>query len=96
MAAISDPESGPLVKREVLDILYDMDLLRDRSRRALARACWFVSQDRDFVELHPLQENSRRYTSHIAWIEQARIFSRFSVGGENCFDILSFHEATPE
>jgi hypothetical protein len=94
--ALSDPEGGPAIKREVLDILYDMDLLRDRSRRALARACWFVSQDRDFVELHPLQENSLRYASHIEWIEQARIFSRFSVGGENCFDILSFHGQAPD
>ena len=81
------------VKREVLDVLYDLDLLRDRSRRVLARGCWFVSQGRDFVSLHPLEAIRQRYKSHQEWIDQARqLFSPYTVGGENCFDMLSFKE----
>jgi hypothetical protein len=96
LEAVSDVAVADKIKREVLDVLYDLDLLRDRSRRALARACWFISHDRDFVRLHPIEEIRRRYPSHIERIEQARRFiSRFSVGGENCFDMLSFHAQPP-
>lgn len=95
MQAVSDPALAGKIKREVLDVLYDLDLLRDRSRRALARACWFVSHDRNFVSLHPIEEIRRRYRSHIEWIEQARLhISRYSVGGENCFEMLSFDPPT--
>ena len=91
---LSDQALSAKVKHEVMDILYDLDLLRDRSRRALARACWFVSQDRNFVSLHPIEEVRRRYNSHAEWIEQARRhISPFSVGGVNCFDMLSYKPA---
>ena len=96
LLAVSDPATAGKIKREVLDVLYDLDLLRDRSRRALARACWFISHDRSFVLLHPIEEIRRRYPSHIEWIEQARRFiSAFSVGGENCFDMLSYRVPPP-
>jgi hypothetical protein len=90
--AVSDGMVVGKVKQEVLDILYDLNLIRDRSRRAFARACWFVSKGRDFVSLHPIDEIRQRYTSHQEWIEQARRFlSSYSVGGKNCFDMLSFN-----
>ncbi len=96
MEAVSDVATAGKVKQEVLDVLYDLDLLRDRSRRAFARACWFVSQGRDFVSLHPIEEIRRRYPSHLEWIEQARLLiSPYSVGGENCFDMLSFEAPGP-
>jgi hypothetical protein len=92
--AVSDAAMAGKVKHEVLDVLYDLDLLRDRSRRVFARACWFVSQGRDFVSLHPLEAIRQRYKSHQEWIEQARLLiSPYSVGGENCFAMLSFNEA---
>ena len=94
--AVSDAAVADKVKREVLDILYDLDLIRDRSRRVLARACWFVSQGRDFVSLHPIEAIRQRYKSHLEWIEQARLhISPYSVGGENCFDMLSFGRPSP-
>ena len=94
--AVLDPVTSDRIKREVLDVLYDMDLLRDRSRRTVARACWFLAHDRDFVRLHPIEEIRRRYASHVEWIEQARQhISPFSVGGENCFDMLRY-EAPPQ
>jgi hypothetical protein len=89
-AADADPLDAD-TKREALDILYDLNLIRDRSRRIFARACWFVSQGRDFVALHPIEEIRTRYDSHLEWIEKARVLiSPYSVGGENCFDMLSF------
>ena len=91
--AVSDKAVAGKVKHEVLDVLYDLDLLRDRSRRVLVRACWFVSQGRAFVPLHPLEAIRQRYKSHQEWIDQARqLFSPYTVGGENCFDMLSFKE----
>ncbi|RUV12758.1 hypothetical protein, partial [Mesorhizobium sp. M1A.F.Ca.IN.022.04.1.1] len=42
-AAVAKPDKEPKIKHEVLDILYDADLLRQRSRRFLARACWLFS-----------------------------------------------------
>ena len=96
MQAVSDVATAEKVKSEVLDVLYDLDLLRDRSRRLVARACWFVSQGRDFVSLHPMEEIRRRYASHLEWIEQARLhISPYSVGGQNCFDMLSFEAPAP-
>ena len=89
--AVSDAAVAGKAKQEVLDILYDLNLIRDRSRRAFARACWFVSQGREFVSLHPIEAIRARYKSHQEWIEQARILiSPYSVGGGNCFDMLSF------
>jgi hypothetical protein len=91
--AVSDAAMAKKVKREVLDILYDLDLLRDRSRRSFARACWLVSQGHDFVSLHPLQAISQSYNSHQKWIEQAKLVtSSYRVGGESCYDMLSFKE----
>lgn len=98
LRAVSDAATSGKVKREVLDVLYDLDLLRDRSRRVFARACWFVSQGRQFVSLRPLEAIRRRYKSHQEWIEQARVLiSPYRVGGESCFAMLSFKDpkATP-
>jgi hypothetical protein len=95
-AAVADSATAGKVKHEVLDILYDLDLLRDRSRRLFARACWFLSQGRNFVSLRPIQEIGQHYKSHREWIEKARPFmSPYSVGGDSCFDMLSFREAAP-
>lgn len=90
--AVVDPALSGTIKREVLDVLYDLDMVRDRSRRAVARACWLLAHDRDFVRLHPIEEIRRRYPAHVEWIEQARkVLSPFSLGGENCFDLLSYN-----
>ena len=92
--AVSDPTLAAKVKQEVMDILYDLDLLRDRSRRAFASACWLISHDRDFVSLHPIEKIRRSYDSHVEWIEQARhLIYPFSVGGENCFVMLNYKPA---
>jgi hypothetical protein len=91
--AVADAATAAKVKQEVLDVLYDLDLLRDRSRRVFARACWFMSQGRDFVSLHPMEAIRKRYKSHQEWIEQAKLLiSPYRVGGENCFAMLSYKE----
>jgi hypothetical protein len=93
--AVLDPVAADAIKREALDVLYDLDLLRDRSRRIVARACWFLAHDRDFVRLHPIEEIGQPYATHGEWIEQARRFiAPFSIGGENCFDMLRYTSPT--
>ena len=49
--SISDPSVAASVKREVLDVLWDYAWLRDRSRRLVGRACWFLSEGPKFLSL---------------------------------------------
>ena len=99
----ADPEklgaetlADPKVKREVLDIFYDMDMLRDRSRRVVARACWFLSQGDNFLTTAPLDGIEKRYKSHQEWLDQAKtLVSAYSVGGEDCFSMLSYKGSAP-
>jgi hypothetical protein len=89
--AISDAVVAGKAKHEALDILYDLDLLRDRSRRAFARACWLVSQGSIFSSLRPIEPLSRTYGSHQEWVRQAKqTLSPYRVGKENCFDLLGY------
>jgi hypothetical protein len=91
--AVSDEATAGKAKHEVLDILYDLDLLRDRSRRTFARACWFVSQGSDFVSLHPIEAMTKSYGSHQKWIDEVRpALSAYRIGSETCFDMLDFKE----
>ena len=99
----ADPEklspgtlADPKVKKEVLDIFYDMDMLRDRSRRVVARACWFLSHGDDFLTVPPLEGIEKRYKSHQEWLDQAKaLVSAYSVGGEDCFSMLSYQGGAP-
>jgi len=77
------------VKREVLDVLWDYAWLRDRSRRLVGRACWFLSHGPKFLSLKPIQAVEARYLSHGEWLEQAQtIYKQASVGGEDCYAML--------
>ena len=90
--ALADPK----IKREVLDIFYDMDMLRDRSRRVVARACWFLSRGNDFLTVTPLAGIEKRYKSHQEWLDQAKpLLSPYSVGGQDCFSMLSYKGSAP-
>ncbi|WP_413991260.1 hypothetical protein ACMDCR_03885 [Labrys okinawensis] len=92
--AISDPVAAGKAKHEALDILYDLDLLRDRSRRAFARACWLVSQGSIFASLGPIEPLSKTYGSHQEWIRQAKqTLSPYRVGNENCFELLGYKKS---
>ncbi|MFL6690328.1 MAG: hypothetical protein ACJ8IR_09120 [Alphaproteobacteria bacterium] len=94
--ALSDPAKEAKIKDEVLDIFYDADLLRDRSRRLLGRACWFVKSGRKFVSLRPLRAVEADYKSHTAWLHEAKSFyGQLQGNGTNCFELLHYSTVPP-
>jgi hypothetical protein len=89
--AVATPEMEQKIKQEVLDIFYDADLLRHRSRRLLGRACWFFSTGAGFVALDPIDEIEADYTSHKEWLDRARpIYARSISGSGDCFRMLRY------
>jgi hypothetical protein len=90
---VSDQGIGSNVKREVLDVLWDYAWLRDRSRRLVGRACWFLSQGPELLSLKPIPAVETRYDSHREWLVQARkAYEQVSAGGENCYAMLRVAE----
>lgn len=86
---VTDPGKEAAIKSELREIFYDMDLLRDRARRAVGRACWFVSSGPRFVRLKPLDEIEADYKTHDEWLRHAqRAYVQFDAGRENCFTLL--------
>lgn len=89
--AIADPEKQRRIKQEVLDILWDADLLRQRSRRLLGRACWLFSNGGDFVKLAPVDEIEAEARSHQEWIDRSKPFlSQLPSGSGDCFKLLRY------
>lgn len=90
---VADTSPGGSVKREVLDVLWDYAWLRDRSRRLVGRACWFLSHGPQFLSLKPIHAVEARYASHREWLEQAqKTYEQVSAGGENCYATLRVAE----
>lgn len=90
-AAIANPEKERKIKQEVLDIFYDADLLRLRSRRLLGRACWLFSKGRSFVKLGPVNAIEADVKSHQEWIDQSRDFlTHVTSGNGDCFELLRY------
>jgi hypothetical protein len=89
----SDPTLARVVKREVLDVLWDYAWLRDRSRRLVGRACWFLSHGPQFLSLKPIHPVEAKYDSHREWLQQAqKVYEQVSVGGETCYAMLEVTE----
>ena len=88
-AAVGDPQLGPKVKQELLDILWDADLLRARARRLLARACWLFSAGRGFVGLKPDAAIEAEPKSHQQWLEGMKgRLSGLRSGNASCYELL--------
>ena len=86
---VSDPSVAASVKREVLDVLWDYAWLRDRSRRLVGRACWFLSEGPKFLSLKPIPAVEAKYDSHLDWLREAqKAYERVSAGGEDCYAML--------
>jgi len=84
------PEQEATVKREVLDVFYDADLLRQRSRKLLGRACWLLSKGNAFVAAKPETAIETDAQNQKAWLEQAKpVLSKAQVGQRNCYDLLA-------
>lgn len=89
--AVADPVRAEAIGREVGDILYDMDVVRDRGRRLVGKGCRFVSAGRDFLKLTAIPELEDNYNSHDEWIGHAeRLLSGFSAGRKTCFEMLRY------
>ena len=89
--AIANPDKQHKVKHEVLDIFYDADLLRQRSRRFLGRACWFLSNGRGFISLRPVDAIEADVRWHQEWIERSKpLLTQAKSGSGDCFKLLQF------
>ena len=93
--ALADPERVQKIMHEVLDVFYDLDLLRQRSRRVLGRACWLLSNGHGFVHLKPADELEVNTKTQEEWLGRAKGFlSKFKAGNSNCYELLRY-EAKP-
>ncbi|TIL80266.1 MAG: hypothetical protein E5Y89_10200 [Mesorhizobium sp.] len=93
--AVANSEKERKIKHEVLDILYDADLLRQRSRRFLARACWLFSKGRGFVTLAPAEQIEADAGSQQEWIERSKpLLTQSKSGSGDCFKLLHYGQAS--
>ena len=87
--ALADPKRKAGIKQEVLDVMWDADLLRQRSRRLLARACWLYSKGTAFVAQKPATAIEANPISHQEWLDTAQPFlAGLKSGTGNCNDLL--------
>ncbi|TIU63623.1 MAG: hypothetical protein E5W25_24315, partial [Mesorhizobium sp.] len=92
---VANSEKEGKIKHEVLDILYDADLLRQRSRRFLARACWLFSKGRGFVTLAPAEQIEADAGSQQEWIERSKpLLTQSKSGSGDCFKLLHYGQAS--
>ncbi|CAN7657307.1 hypothetical protein [Mesorhizobium sp. LjNodule214] len=94
-AALANPEKQRKIKQEVLDIFYDADLLRQRSRRHLGRACWLFSKGSGFVSLVPADAIEADARSHQEWIDRSEpLLAQSKSGSGDCFKLLHYGQAS--
>ncbi|CDX40901.1 conserved hypothetical protein [Mesorhizobium sp. SOD10] len=94
-AAVAKPDKEQKIKREVLDIFYDADLLRQRSRRFLARACWLFSKGKSLVGAAPVEAIEADAKSQQLWIERAKpVLMQTKSGSGDCFTLLRYGRAS--
>jgi hypothetical protein len=92
--AVANPDKERKIKHEVLDILYDADLLRQRSRLFLGRACWLFSKGKSFVTLRPADEIEADARSQREWIERSKtLLTQSKSGSGDCFKLLHYGQA---
>ncbi|TGQ64125.1 hypothetical protein EN829_020770 [Mesorhizobium sp. M00.F.Ca.ET.186.01.1.1] len=93
--AIANPDKERKIKQEVLDIFYDADLLRQRGRRFLGRACWLFSKGRGFVGLAPVDALEADARSHQEWIDRSKpVLTQSKSGSGDCFKLLHYGPAS--
>ncbi|AZO08840.1 MULTISPECIES: hypothetical protein [unclassified Mesorhizobium] len=89
--AVADPEKERKIKQEVLDIFYDADLLRQRARRHLGRACWLFSHGRGFVKAAPVDAIEADAKTHQEWLDRAKpALAQAKSGSGDCFKLLQY------
>ncbi|MDX8466205.1 hypothetical protein RFM26_10980 [Mesorhizobium sp. VK23B] len=94
-AAVAKPDKEQKIKHEVLDIFYDADLLRQRSRRFLGRACWLFSKGKSFVALLPADAIEADAKSQQEWIDRSKLLlTQTKSGSGDCFKLLHYGQAS--
>ncbi|MCO5065584.1 MAG: hypothetical protein M9924_14380 [Rhizobiaceae bacterium] len=89
-AAPADSKREEAVRREVLDVFYDADLLRRRSRKLLARACWLLSKGNGFIAARPEAALETDAATQQAWLRQAEpTLSQIRIGDRTCYQLLA-------
>ncbi|TGQ50055.1 hypothetical protein EN836_30875 [Mesorhizobium sp. M1C.F.Ca.ET.193.01.1.1] len=90
-AAVANPEKERKIKHEVLDIFYDADLLRLRSRQFLGRACWLFGKGRGFVSAAAADAIEADARSHQEWIDRVKpLLTQAKSGSGDCFKLLHY------
>ncbi|MDX8447907.1 hypothetical protein [Mesorhizobium captivum] len=90
-AAVASPDKERKIKQEVLDIFYDADLLRLRSRQFLGRACWLFGKGKSFVSAAPVDAIEADATSQQEWIERSKpVLTQVKSGSSDCFKLLHY------
>ena len=89
--AVANPDRQRKIKQEVLDIFYDADLLRQRARRHLGRACWLFSKGKGFVNMAPDDAIEADGRSHQEWLDRSKpVLAQSKSGGGDCFKLLRY------
>lgn len=93
--AVANPEKERKIKHEMLDIFYDADLLRQRSRRFLGRACWLFSKGKSFVGAAPVDAIEADARSQQEWLERSKpVLTQAKSGSGDCFKLLQHGQAS--
>jgi hypothetical protein len=95
-AAVIDPTKAMVVKEQVLDILYDIELLRQSGRRLLARTCLMLAEGPDFRQMKTVHAIETDQMTHKDWLESVKpILEEHGVGSQNCFEVLGYTPPDP-
>lgn len=95
-AAMADPYKAKLIKEHVLDVLYDIELLRQSARRLLARTCLMLAEGTGFTQIKPVYTIEADQPTHKVWLENVQpLLKQYAIGSQNCFEILGYTNPNP-
>jgi hypothetical protein len=84
------PDREAAVKAEVLDVLYDTDLLRQKARRILGRGSWLLAKKSGFIAAKPSQDLEAATASQTEWLDNARNqLGSTKFGNTSCYDLVA-------
>lgn len=95
-AAVADPSKAKAIKVQLLDVLYDIELLRQSARRLLARTCLMLAEGSGFTQMKPVYTIETDQPTHKAWLEKVQpLLEQHAIGSKNCFEILGYVKPNP-
>ncbi len=95
-AAVADPSKAKMIKAHVLDVLNDIELLRQSTRRLLARTCLMLADGSGITQMKPVHAIEADQPIHKAWLEKVQpLLKQHAIGSQNCFEILGYKKPNP-